>query len=58
MQPTRDEALMRAIRNDMTVARVPVESSKGEWSKGQHEINFIYDETVADGGHACAIQAG
>jgi glutamine synthetase len=46
MQPTRDEALMRAIRNGMTEARVPVESSKGEWSRGQHEINFIYDEPL------------
>lgn len=47
MQPTRDEPLMRAIRNQMTAARVPVESSKGEWSRGQHEINFIYDEPLA-----------
>ncbi len=47
MQPTRDEPLMRAIRNNMTAARVPVESSKGEWSRGQHEINFIYDEPLA-----------
>jgi glutamine synthetase len=41
---------MRAIRNGMTAARVPVESSKGEWSRGQHEINFKYDEplTMAD----------
>src|SRR5207249_11332715 len=41
-----DEPLMRAIRNNMTSARVPVESSKGEWSKGQHEINFIYDQPL------------
>ena len=46
MQPTRDEPLMRAIRNGMTAARVPVESSKGEWSRGQHEINFIYTEPL------------
>jgi len=46
MQPTRDEGLMRAIRNGMTVARVPIESSKGEWSRGQHEINFIYDQPL------------
>ncbi len=46
MQPTRDEALMRAIRNGMTAARVPVESSKGEWSRGQHEVNFTYAEPV------------
>lgn len=42
MQPTRDEGLMRAIRNGMTGAGIPVESSKGEWSRGQHEINFTY----------------
>src|SRR5256886_10060779 len=46
MQPTRDEPLMRTIRNNMTKARVPVESSKGEWSRGQHEINFIYDQPL------------
>ena len=46
MQPTRDEPLMRAIRNSMTAARVPVESSKGEWSRGQHEVNFIYDQPL------------
>jgi glutamine synthetase len=47
MQPTRDEPLMRAIRNGMTAARVPIESSKGEWSRGQHEINFIYTDPLA-----------
>lgn len=46
MQPTRDEPLMRAIRNGMTAARVPIESSKGEWSRGQHEVNFIYDQPL------------
>ncbi len=46
MQPTRDEPLMRAIRNGMTAAGVPIESSKGEWSRGQHEINFIYSEPL------------
>lgn len=49
MQPTRDEALMRDIRNGMTEARVPVESSKGEWSRGQHEINFTYDQPLPMG---------
>ena len=49
MQPTRDEPLMRAIRNGMTAARVPIESSKGEWSRGQHEINFTYSDPVTMG---------
>ncbi|HWN95611.1 MAG TPA: glutamine synthetase family protein [Methylomirabilota bacterium] len=47
MQPTADEPLFRQIRNDMLQAGIPVESSKGEWGRGQHEINFIYDEPIA-----------
>lgn len=46
LQPTRDEPLMRAIRNGMTAAGIPVESSKGEWSRGQHEVNFTYTEPL------------
>jgi glutamine synthetase len=34
---------MRAVRNQMTAAGIAVESSKGEWGRGQHEINFRYD---------------
>lgn len=48
MQPTRDEALMRQVRNQMTAAGVAVESSKGEWGRGQHEINFAYDQPLAE----------
>jgi len=46
MQPARDEALFRSLRNGMAAARVPVESSKGEWGRGQHEINFTYARPV------------
>jgi len=46
MQPARDEGLFRQVRNMMAVAGVPVESSKGEWGRGQHEINFIYNEPI------------
>lgn len=49
LQPTRDEPLMRAVRNGMVAARVPIETSKGEWGRGQHEINFVYDEPVTMG---------
>jgi glutamine synthetase len=45
-QPTQDEPIMRAVRNQMAEARVPVESSKGEWGRGQHEINFVYDQPL------------
>lgn len=46
MQPTQDEAIFRSVRNWMSEAGVPVESSKGEWGKGQHEVNFIYDQPL------------
>jgi glutamine synthetase len=46
-QPARDETIMRALRNQMDAAGVPIESSKGEWGHGQHEVNFIYDEPLA-----------
>jgi glutamine synthetase len=50
MQPAQEEPLMRAVRNQMSAAGVPVETSKGEWGRGQHEINFRYAEplTMAD----------
>ena len=47
MQPARDEHLFRAVRNMMCEAGVPVESSKGEWGRGQHEVNFVYGEPLA-----------
>ncbi len=46
MQPTRDEPLLRLVRNSMAAAGVPIESSKGEWGRGQHEINFVYDQPL------------
>jgi len=51
MQPTRDEPVIGALRRQMQAAGVPVESSKGEWGKGQHELNFVHDQPLpmADG---------
>ena len=46
LQPTADETLFRQMRNDMVAADVPVESSKGEWGRGQHEINFLYADPL------------
>ncbi|MDX1953745.1 MAG: glutamine synthetase family protein [Verrucomicrobiota bacterium] len=46
LQPTLEEPLFRDVRNLMEVARVPVESSKGEWGRGQHEVNFVYDDPL------------
>jgi glutamine synthetase len=46
LQTTRDEYLIRAIRNGIDGAGVPVEFSKGEAGKGQHEINLVYADPV------------
>ncbi len=46
LQTTKEEPLIRAIRNGMEGADVPVETSKGEWGRGQEEINLEYAEAV------------
>ncbi len=46
LHTTRDEFVIRDIRNMMTAARVPVEFSKGEWGKGQQEINLLYADAL------------
>lgn len=43
---TREEGVMRAIRNAMEGAGIPVENSKGEWGPGQEEINVRYAEAL------------
>jgi glutamine synthetase len=46
LQTTRDEYVIRAIRNGIDDAGIPVEFSKGEAGKGQHEINLLYAQPV------------
>jgi glutamine synthetase len=46
MQPARDETMFRRIRRQMVAADIPIESSKGEWGRGQHEINFTYAQPM------------
>ena len=38
----KDEQVLRQIRNQMQGAGIAVESSKGEWGRGQHEVNLQY----------------
>jgi glutamine synthetase len=46
MQPARDEPFLRQVRNQMGEAGVEVECSKGEWGRGQHELNFVYGQAL------------
>jgi glutamine synthetase len=46
LQTTKDEYIIRKIRNDMDAAGIPVEFSKGEFGKGQQEINLRYTDAM------------
>jgi glutamine synthetase len=42
LQTTKDEWLIRQMRNQLAGAGIPIEFSKGEFGRGQQEINFTY----------------
>jgi glutamine synthetase len=46
LQTARDEDVMRRLRNEMHEAGIVVEGSKGEWGRGQHELNLLYAEAL------------
>ena len=46
LQTAREEYILRRIRNEMIGADIPVEFSKGEAGRGQHEVNVTYDEAL------------
>lgn len=46
LQTTKEEGVMRAIRNGLQGAGIDVENSKGEWGPGQEEINVRYAEAL------------
>lgn len=50
-QTTKEESVMRAIRNGLFGAGIPVEGTKGEADSGQEEINIRYDEALACADH-------
>jgi len=46
LQGTRTEGFHSAARRHLKNSGVPVETSKGEWGKGQHELNIRYAEVL------------
>ncbi len=50
LQGTREEPFTAAARHHLKHSGIPVESSKGEWGLGQHELNIRYADllTMAD----------
>lgn len=47
LQGTREEPFNGALRRHLRDSGVPVESSKGEWGRGQHELNIRYADALA-----------
>jgi glutamine synthetase len=46
LQAARTEDYHGAVRRHLKASGVPVENSKGEWGRGQHEVNVRYAETL------------
>ena len=46
LQTSREEYVVRRVRNEMLAAGIPVEFSKGEAGRGQHEVNVTYAEAL------------
>lgn len=57
-QTTKEEDVMRAIRNGLYGAGIPVECSKGEASAGQEEINVKYDDALTSADNHTIVKNG
>ncbi len=51
LQTTKEEHVMRPIRNHLRAAGVPVENTKGEAETGQEELNIKYADALACADH-------
>jgi glutamine synthetase len=58
LQTSKEEPLVQAIRNGMEAAGVEVETSKGEWGRGQEEINLVYAEALEMADRAALYKHG
>lgn len=45
-QGTKEESFNAALRRHMENSGIPVESTKGEWGPGQHELNVRYADVL------------
>ncbi|PHP65198.1 glutamine synthetase [Zhengella mangrovi] len=51
LQTTKEEAIMRPLRNHLVAMSVPVENSKGEAEAGQEELNIRYAPALLTADH-------
>lgn len=57
-QTTKEEDVMRAVRNGLYGAGIPVENSKGEAEAGQEEINYRYSDALDTADNHVIIKNG
>ena len=57
-QTTKEEDVMRAIRNGLQGAGIPVECSKGEACPGQEEINVMYSSALSSADNHVIVKNG
>lgn len=57
-QTTKEEEVMRAIRNGLYGAGIPVENSKGEAEAGQEEINYHYSDALDTADNHVIVKQG
>jgi glutamine synthetase len=55
-QCTREEALHGALRYHLKHSGIPVETSKGEWGLGQHEMNVRYEDALLMADRHCLLK--
>ena len=57
-QTTKEEDVMRPIRNHLRAMGIPVEGSKGEAEAGQEELNIKYSDALATADHHTLAKNG
>lgn len=57
-QTTKEEDVMRAVRNGLYGAGIPVENSKGEAEAGQEEINYKYSDALDTADNHTIVKQG
>jgi glutamine synthetase len=58
LQSARVEPYVGAARRALTASGIAVESSKGEWGRGQHELNVRYDDVLRMADAHCVMKHG
>ncbi|WRH62210.1 MAG: glutamine synthetase family protein [Fuscovulum sp.] len=57
-QTSKEESLMRDVRNGLYAAGIPIENTKGEADAGQHEVNYKYSDALDTADNHVIIKQG